>query len=142
MVRRGPHKPETIARMRAAACKHWSDPDTRTRHGALTKRRMALPGVSERIAMRTKAAMADPDTRARHRAAVVTAMASPVVRQRISDRTREAMADPAVRQRIRDGMVRARHLTAELQPVRALWATLSNEARDAFCRELSEQERS
>jgi hypothetical protein len=136
--RRSRHSPNTIARIRAALSKHWADPETRTQHGALVRRRMARPGISEKIVERTKAAFADPDMRARHRAA----MASPAVRERISEGTREAMADPAVRQRIRDGMVRARRLTAELQPVRALWATLSDEARDAFRCELSEQERS
>jgi hypothetical protein len=153
MARRGPHKPETIARMRAAACKHWSDPAARARHGELIKRRMARPGVSEKIAARTKeamtnpavrrrisegtrAALADPDTRARHREVVAAAMASPVVRQRISERTREAMGDPAVRERIRAGMARAK-VCAELVPFLAVWAVLSAEARAVALREIA-----
>lgn len=135
MARRGPHKPETIARIAASVAAHWAEPDARARHGALVKRRMARPGVSEKIATRTKEALADPDTRTRHREAVTAAMASPVVRQRISDRTREAMADPAVRERIRDGMARAK-VRAELVPFLAVWVVLSAEARAVALREI------
>ena len=82
MAKRAPHTPEAIARISAAVRQHWADADTRAGHGALTKRRMARPGVSERISERTKAALADPEVNARRR----EAMASPVVRQRISER--------------------------------------------------------
>jgi hypothetical protein len=136
--RRSPHSPDTIARLHVALSNYWADPDRRVQHGALTKRRMARPGVSERISERTKAALADPEVNARRR----EAMASPVVRQRISERTREAMRDPAVRQRIRDGLERARRLAAELRSLRALWASLSDQAREVFRRELGGLDRS
>lgn len=124
VARRKPHTREAVGRIRAKLAAHWADPERRAQHGVLTKRRMARPGVSERISERTKAALADPEKRARHHAAVVATMASPVVRQRISERTREAMRDPMVRQRIRDGMARATRLRAELEPFRVVWKGL------------------
>jgi hypothetical protein len=125
MPRRAPHAPETIARIRAAQHAHWANPEARAQQATLTRRRMARPGVSEKISERTKAALAEPETRARHQAA----MALPAVRQHISERTREAMRDPTVRQRIRDGMARAARMRAELEPLWAIWASLSDEAR-------------
>src|ERR1019366_193851 len=91
---------------------------------------MARPGVSERIAERTKVAMADPVVAARHRAA----LARPETRAKISARTKQAMADPAVRERIRDGMTRAREGT--LAELRALWRRLDRCGRARFLSEI------
>lgn len=117
MARRGPHKPETLARMRAAACR-MVRPDVRERIATRTKEAMADPAVRQRVSDGTRKALADPKTRARHREAVAAAMAS-----------------PAVRARIRDGMARAK-LRAELPPFLAVWAVLSDEARAVALREI------
>lgn len=133
MARRAPPKPETIERIRSSLSTYWADPEKRTQHGTLTRRRMARPGIGEKISQRTRTALARPEIRARHCAA----MASPMVRQRVSERTRQAMSDQAVRQRIRDGMARAARLRAELDGFRALWRGLSDEARCIALREVA-----
>jgi len=138
-MRRGArHSEEAKARLRAAGIKRWADPEARSRHSELLKRCMARSGVSERIAARTKAALADPKTRARQRAGQQHAMARPEVRKKISERTIEAMQDPAVRARMRAGMAQARALKAELSPLRALWASISADARHRFLSEIGD----
>jgi hypothetical protein len=129
-VKHGPHTDESRQSIRVALVKYWSDSEVRVRHGELTKGRMARPGVSERIAERTKVAMADPVVAARHRAA----LARPETRAKISARTKQAMADPAVRERIGDGMALARE--SALAELRALWRRLDRRGRAQFLAEI------
>jgi hypothetical protein len=131
---RKPHAAETIERLRAAGRRHWADPDARTRQSELTKRRMASPGVLEKISERTKIALADPDVKARQRSGLIAAFADPALRERVSVATKLGMARPEIRAKIVASMERAR--IAKLEALRAAWARADKRTRREFLAEL------
>lgn len=55
MKQRKPQSPETVNRRREALKRYWADPAARQRQRALTKSRMAQPGISEKISERASA---------------------------------------------------------------------------------------
>lgn len=85
-------KPESIARQKVKLAAFWDDPANRERQSELTRARMALPGVSEKIAERTAAALADPAVKQRHKAGLKARFADPDLRALISERTKAGMA--------------------------------------------------
>lgn len=90
----GKHKrtAESIERQRASARATWDDPDKRRQQSKLIKACMARPGMSEKIAERTAAAMADPDVKERQRTALTAVWADQTKREEHAALTRERMA--------------------------------------------------
>lgn len=82
--RGGHHSLETRERLRAAQRRNWANPERCAEHGAFIKHRMARPGVSERISVRTTLAMADPAVRARIREGMARAARAADTRKKIN----------------------------------------------------------
>jgi hypothetical protein len=85
---------------RARVILQWT-PVARAAHRDLTRERMKAPGVSAKIADRSRAARSDPEVRQRHLANTRAAMADPEIRSRISVNTKLGM------QRWRAGLLSA-----------------------------------
>jgi hypothetical protein len=75
---------------RARAVLQWT-PAARAAHGDLTREKMKAPGVSAKIAGRSRAARSDPEVRQRHLANTRAAMADPEIGSRISINTKLGM---------------------------------------------------
>lgn len=87
---------------------------------------MAAPGVSERIAERTAAALADPETKRRHVAGLTARFADPALREKISTSTKAAM------QRWRAGRLEAAAVVLRQLPRGEREAAMAGLARAAY----------
>jgi hypothetical protein len=75
---------------RARMIAHWT-PEARAAQSILIQEKMREPGVSQRIADRTRLALGEPGVRQRHLANTRAAMIRPDVRERISIATKLGM---------------------------------------------------